>query len=62
MLLGPVRRGRAAPAVSRGAERVTVSVVYLALAAVMLARNRRELVPLTRAGLKAPYERLLAHG
>ena len=52
--------GAVLPASVHGAELVAVSVLYFVLAAVMMVRNRRELVPLMRDGLRTPYERLVA--
>ncbi|MFN2608263.1 MAG: sodium:proton exchanger [Acidimicrobiales bacterium] len=52
--------GAVMPASAHGAELVIVSVVYLALALVMVGRNRRSLVPLLRNGLRAPYAQLAA--
>jgi cation:H+ antiporter len=52
--------GAVLPASVHGAELVAVSVLYFVLALVMMVRNRRELVPLMRDGLRTPYERLVA--
>ena len=50
--------GAVLPASAHGAELVVVSVVYLVLAAAMITRNRHELRPLLRDGLRTPYARL----
>ncbi|MGI9033070.1 MAG: sodium:proton exchanger [Acidimicrobiales bacterium] len=50
--------GAVMPASAHGAELVVVSVVYLALAAAMVARNRRSVGPLLRDGLRTPYASL----
>jgi cation:H+ antiporter len=52
--------GAVLPDSAHGAELVLVSVLYLALAVVMIARNRHELRPLLRDGLRTPYARLEA--
>ena len=52
--------GAVLPASMHGAELVAVSVLYLVLAAAMMVRNRRQLGPLMRDGLRTPYERLAA--
>ncbi len=52
--------GAVLPESAHGAELVTVSVVYLVLAAGLVVKNRHHLAPLMRDGLRAPYERLLA--
>jgi cation:H+ antiporter len=52
--------GAVLPASVHGAELVVVSVVYLTLAAAMITRNRHELRPLLRDGLRTPYARLEA--
>ncbi|HYX43644.1 MAG TPA: hypothetical protein VE760_01290 [Acidimicrobiales bacterium] len=52
--------GAVLPDSAHGTELVVVSFVYLALAVAMMVRNRREIVPLLRDGLRTPYSRLLA--
>ena len=53
--------GSVLPDSAHGIELVVVSVVYLALAVVFLARNRHHLVPLMNDGLRTPYSRLMAN-
>ena len=52
--------GAVLPDSAHGAELIVVSCVYLALAVAMLARNRHDVVPLLRDGLRMPYSRLMA--
>ncbi len=52
--------GAVLPDSAHGAELIGVSFVYLALAVVFMARNRHELLPLMRDGLRTPYSRLMA--
>ncbi len=50
--------GALLPDSAHGTELVVVSCVYLALAAVLLARKHKDLVPLIRDGLRTPYRTL----
>jgi cation:H+ antiporter len=52
--------GAVLPDSAHGIELVVVSAVYMALAGVMLVRNRRDIGPLLRDGLRTPYSRLMA--
>ena len=52
--------GAVLPDSAHGLELIVVSCVYLALAVVMMARHRREIVPLLRDGLRTPYAQLTA--
>jgi cation:H+ antiporter len=48
------------PDSAHGAELIVVSGVYLVLAVAILVRNRHDIVPLLRDGLRTPYSRLMA--
>jgi cation:H+ antiporter len=50
--------GAAVPSSWRGRELIALSVVYLVLAAVVLFRHRRQIVPILRDGLFTPYRSL----
>lgn len=50
--------GVAGPSSLHGPARVVTGIAYLILAAVWLVRNRHELVPLFRDGLRTPYDQL----
>ena len=50
--------GVAGPSWLHGPARVTTGIAYLVLAAGWLVKNRHELVPLFRDGLRTPYDRL----
>ena len=50
--------GALLPDSAHGTELVVVSCVYLALAAALLARKHKDLVPLMRDGLRTPYRAL----
>ena len=52
--------GAVLPDSAHGVELVVVSGVYMALAGALLVRNRREVRPLLRDGLRTPYSRLMA--
>jgi cation:H+ antiporter len=50
--------GAAVPSSWRGRELIALSVVYLVLAAVVLFRHRRQILPILRDGLFTPYRSL----
>jgi cation:H+ antiporter len=52
--------GAVMPPSAHGVELVVVSAVYLILAAAMMVRQRRELGPLLRDGLRTSYAQLEA--
>jgi cation:H+ antiporter len=58
LFAGQFALSAAVPSSWRGRELVALSVVYLALAAVVLIRNRRRVLPLFRDGLVTPYRAL----
>ncbi len=52
--------GAVLPDSAHGVELLVVSGVYMALALALIGRQRRELIPLMRDGVRTPYDSLMA--